>query len=289
MTQQPGQPGGVERFVRAARRPTFAAGLAREAVGATVTAGLWPFGLADRVTHDVRRRVDHEGGAHPTPVLLLHGYGANSSYWLFARKALEAAGFGAVHAFNYQPVRHDIPAASACCVERARQLMDGYGTDRVHLVGHSAGGIVVRHAVQLGGLTEASTVVTVAAPHGGARLARLGIGGTAREMRPGSPLLAALASAPAPAGTRFVSYYSNMDVVVPGHSARLVEPELSPVNHLVKDVGHLSILLAKVFHKSLVEELLISEGRLLRFAGATGGAATGRSTVMLNNDTDHVV
>jgi pimeloyl-ACP methyl ester carboxylesterase len=289
MTQQQGQPGGVERLVRAARRPTFAAGVAREAAGAAVTAGLWPFGLADRVTHDVRRRVGHEGGAHPTPVLLLHGYGANSSYWLFARKALEAAGFGAVHAFNYQPVRHDIPAASARCVERARELMDGYGTDRVHLVGHSAGGIVVRHAVQLGGLTEASTVVTVAAPHGGAPLARWGIGGTAREMRHGSPLLAALASAPAPPGTRFVSYYSNMDAVVPGHSARLVGSALCPVNHLVKDVGHLSILLAKVFHSSLVEELLVSEGRLLRFAGAAGVAATGGSGLMLNDGADHVL
>jgi pimeloyl-ACP methyl ester carboxylesterase len=289
MTHQPGQPGGVERLVRAARRPTFAAGLAREAVGAAVTAGLWPLGLAERVTHDVRHRIDHDDGAHPTPVLLLHGYGANSSYWLFVRKALEAAGFGAVHAFNHQPVRHDIPAASARCVQRARELMDRHGTDRVHLVGHSAGGIVVRHAVQLGGLTEASTVVTVAAPHRGAPLARWGIGGTAQEMRPGSPLLAALAAAPAPIGTRFVSYYSNMDVVVPGHSARLIEPELSPVNHLVKDVGHLSILLAKVFHNSLVEELLISEGRLLRFAAAAGGAATARSGAMLSNDTDHVV
>ena len=175
MTQQPGQPGGVERLVRAARRPTFAVGLAREAAGAAVTAGLWPFGLAGRVKHDMILKGDHEGGAHPTPVLLLHGYGANSSYWLFARKALDAAGFGAVHAFNYQPVRHDIPAASACCVERARALMAMYGTSRVHLVGHSAGGIVVRHAVQLGGLTEASTVVTVAAPHGGAPLARWGM------------------------------------------------------------------------------------------------------------------
>jgi pimeloyl-ACP methyl ester carboxylesterase len=250
---------------------------------------LWPLGLADRLTHDVRRRVSREGGAHPTPVLLLHGYGANSSYWLFASQALEAAGFGAVHAFNYRPVRHDIPAASALCVERARELMDEYQTDRIHLVGHSAGGIVVRHAAQLGGLVEASTVVTVAAPHRGAPLARWGMGGTVREMRPGSPLLALLTAAPAPSGTRFVSYYSNMDVVVPGYSARLTDPHLAAVNHLVKDVGHLSILLARVFHNSLVEELLISEGRLLRFAGAAGDGMRMGTGIMLHNDTDHVV
>jgi hypothetical protein len=286
---QPEQAGGVGRLVRAARRPSFATGLAREAVGTVVTAGLWPLGLADRVTHDVRRRVGQDGGTHPTPVLLLHGYGANSSHWLFASQALEAAGFGAVHAFSYRPVRHDIPAASALCVERARELMAEYRTDRIHLVGHSAGGIVIRHAVQLGGLTEASTVVTVAAPHRGAPLARWGIGGTAREIRPGSPLLATLAAALAPSGTRFVSYYSNMDVVVPGHSARLIEPHLAAVNHLVKDVGHLSILLARVFHNSLVEELLISEGRLLRFVGAAGDRTGVRTAVMLSKDTDHVV
>jgi hypothetical protein len=80
-----------------------------------------------------------------------------------------------------------------------------------------------------------------------------------------------------------------MDVVVPGYSARLVDPHLAAANHLVKDVGHLSILLARVFHNSLVEELLISEGRLLRFAGAVADQTSLRPMTVLHNDTDHVV
>jgi pimeloyl-ACP methyl ester carboxylesterase len=290
MTQPQAQLGGAAaRLVRAARRPSFATGIAREAVGAVVTAGLWPLGLAGRVTHDMRRRVRAGAGVHPTPVLLLHGYGANSSYWLFVTHALEAAGFGAVHSFNYQPVRHDIETASALCVRRARALMEVYGTDRIHLVGHSAGGLVIRHAVQVGGLHEASTVVTVAAPQRGSVMARWGLGGTVSDMRPGSPLLASIAAAPAPPDTRFIAFYSNMDVVVPGHSAMITEPELSAVNHLVKDVGHLSILLARDFHRSLVEELLVSEGHLLRFGARQGAGAGRRPAARLGRETDHVV
>lgn len=265
--------GAGARLVRAVRRPAGAAAVAREAVGTVVTAGLWPIGLAgglrpgwSRIGGSGHERAAVPAGHRtPAPVLLLHGYGANSSYWFSAARALTAVGFP-VHAFDCQLLRHDIPAAAALCVDRSRKLMRAHGVDRIHLVGHSAGGIVLRHAVQLDGLHEASTAVTVAAPHRGAMLARCAPGPTARQLRPGSDLLAALAAAPAAPGTRFVSYHSNMDVIVPGRAAMLLRPDLAAVNHLVKDVGHLSVLYSEDFHRSLAEELLITEGRIVRLA-----------------------
>src|SRR4029453_13117018 len=107
-----------------------------------------------------------------TPVLLVHGFGANKSNWLFLQRHLEQAGFGRGEAFNYNPLLSDIPELAERCAERAEALKERYGVDRVHLVGHSLGGIVVRYAVQVGGLDGVPVVVTICAPPGGSGWAR---------------------------------------------------------------------------------------------------------------------
>lgn len=235
-------------------------GLAREAVSLGVTAALWPFGFADRAGFEISRMVRHGNAAVSTPVLLVHGFAANKSNWLFLQRDLRAAGFGHVHALNYNPLTTDVPAIAAACTARARDLMAATGTDRVHLIGHSLGGVVARYAVSVGGLHEAATCLTIASPHQGVAGARWGIGRTVRQLRPGSAVLRRMAAAGHPGATRFVAYWSNLDLLVPGHRARIVEPALRAANVRIADEGHVSILLSRRLLASVLHELGAAEG-----------------------------
>jgi pimeloyl-ACP methyl ester carboxylesterase len=254
------QRGTAAELLRAVARRQTGPGQLREAASLAITAALWPFGRVDRGVHDVRRRLGESHGITATPVLLVHGYGANKSNWWFLERELRTAGFGVIHALNYNPLRVDVPTVAARCVRRARELMTDTGSEHVHLVGHSLGGIIARYAVQLGGLREAATCITIASPHAGAPLATLGVGRLAVQVRPGSPLLRRLAASSRPTSTRFTAYYSNLDVLVPGWRAMIAEPALRATNILVKDEGHLSIMLSRRLADSVATQLAAAEG-----------------------------
>lgn len=245
-------------MARAAVRPETYPGHAREAVSIAVTAAVWPFGVVDRGLAELRRLLEGDDVGGRPPVLLLHGFGANKSNWLFLHRDLRAAGYRRIDALNYNPLAADIPALAAACAIRARRLAEATGSDRVHLVGHSLGGIVARYAVQLCGLDDiAASCVTVVSPHQGVgNLAcRVAPSRTLRQLAEGSTVLRRLSASSRPLPTRFVAYYSNLDLLVPGHRARIIEPALRATNVLVKDEGHLSILLSRRLSASLVHEL----------------------------------
>jgi hypothetical protein len=60
--------------------------------------------------------------------------------------------------------------------------------------------------------------------------------------------------------TRFVAYYSNVDVLVPGRRAMILEPALAATNVLVRDEGHLSIMLSRRTAASVAGQLAAAEG-----------------------------
>lgn len=258
----------LHRVARAAVRPQTYPGHLREAVSLAVTAALWPFGFADEARREIEGLRQRPAPLRPTPVLLVHGFAANKSNWTFLQRDLRAAGYGHVHALNYNPFRADIPAIAERCVERARTLMEAAGADGVHVVGHSLGGLVARYAVQIGGLEEARTCVTVASPHQGVGAARAAAWPlSVAQLRPDADVLVRLKASSRRMATRFVAYYSNLDLLVPGHRGRIVEPALRATNVLVKDEGHLSILLSRRLAASLVGELAAAD------AAAEAGAS----------------
>lgn len=254
----------VGSVLHAVRRPATYVGHLREAASTILTASVWPtgfsdLGVADAHPHDRPTAVE-------TPVLLVHGYGANRSNWLFLRRYLQQAGFGRVHALNYNPLRADIPELAARCAARVEDLRARFGTARVHLVGHSLGGVVARYAVQVDGL-DAATCVTIASPNGGVRLARYGSPlaavsplASGLQLRPGSAVMERLRTTSRPMATRFVAYYSNLDLIVPARRAMIIEPALRATNILVKDHGHLSIIFSRHLAQSVVDQLAAVEG-----------------------------
>jgi pimeloyl-ACP methyl ester carboxylesterase len=245
---------------RAAVRPETYAAQVREATSLAITATMWPFGWVDRGVTELRSKAAADGSPVKTPVLLVHGYGANKSNWLFLDRQLRHTGFERIHALNYNPLRETVPEIAGRCTLRARELMEHFGTDRVHLIGHSCGGVVVRYAVQLSGLEGVDTCVTIAAPHQGSPLAKLAPCATARSLAPDSALLRRLHGSARHLPTRFVAYYSNVDVLVPGRRAMILEPALAATNVLVRDEGHLSIMLSRRMASSVAGQLAAAEG-----------------------------
>jgi pimeloyl-ACP methyl ester carboxylesterase len=212
-----------------------------------------------------------------TPVVFVHGYGGNASNWLTVELALRRAGFQNLHAMLYNPLAETTPRIAARLARDCRTAMRESGSRRVHVLAHSYGGIVVRYAVARLGLGRAvQTAVTVATPHGGAAIARLGRGPVAADLRPGSDLLRMLASTPHPGCVRWVSYWSDRDPIVRPSSAILRLPGLQVVNVPITGEGHVSILRSPVLTADLVTRLVVSEarrGRALPAVGPTSDAA----------------
>lgn len=237
---------------------TALAGVATELAWTAAHVALYPLGTVAerRRSRDERARfvlddlrpgsrglLLHDVVAAGTPVLLVHGLADNRSVFAVLRRALEARGFGRVLSFCYSPLTNDVRAAAAELADEVERVLARTGYDAVHLVGHSLGGIVARYYVQrLGGASRVTTVCTLGSPHAGTWSAHLLPGRLARQLRPGSDLLAEL-DAPAPGcGTRFVAFWSDLDhVVVPHTSARLDHPDLRTRNVAVRGVGHTSL------------------------------------------------
>lgn len=178
-----------------------------------------------------------------TPILLIHGIMDNRSVFTVFRRALHRRGFGVVHAVNYGLFTGDLRAAAHELREHVEKLCEATGADKVHIVGHSLGGVIARYYVQrVGGSARVDTLVTLGSPHSGTVGAYLIPTALGRQLRPGSPPLTEL-SQPAPdCATRFLVVWSRMDqMVVPQRNARLRHPDLDIAQLELRDVGHLAL------------------------------------------------
>ena len=178
-----------------------------------------------------------------TPILLLHGIMDNRSVFTVFRRTLRRRGFGNVHAVNYSLLTGDIRTAAHELRRHVERLLELTGAEKVHIVGHSLGGMIARYYVQrMGGAATVDTLVTLGSPHQGTLAAYLVPTALARQLRPGSDVLEEL-SRPAPGcSTRFLVVWSRMDqMVLPQRNARLSHPDLDVEEFEVRDVGHLSL------------------------------------------------
>ena len=178
-----------------------------------------------------------------TPILLVHGLVDNRSVFTLLRRALRRRGFGQVLTLNYSPFTSDVRAAAAQLAALVEKTCEDTGHERVHVVGHSLGGVIARYYVQrMGGDARVHTLCTLGSPHAGTVAAHLLPSPLVRQLRPGSELLTELAQ-PAPGcRTRFVAFWSDLDqLIVPKRSARVDHPDLAARNVLLRGVGHMSL------------------------------------------------
>ena len=277
----------AERGVRTVCSPTGLRGAGTEAVWSVAHLVLYPMGAlrepgrrsgretADRFTLDdlppgSRGLLLGDVVAAGTPILLVHGLVDNRSVFTLLRRALRRRGFGQVLTLNYSPFTQDVRSAAVRLAELVEQTCEATGHERVHVVGHSLGGVVARYYVQrMGGDARIHTLCTLGSPHAGTTAAHLLPSRLVRQLRPGSELLTELA-APAPGcRTRFVAFWSDLDqLIVPKRSARIDHPDLAARNVLLRGVGHMSLPIdGRVVHQ--IAELLahLDEDGSTRHAG----------------------
>ncbi|HEY7044102.1 MAG TPA: alpha/beta fold hydrolase [Nocardioidaceae bacterium] len=189
--------------------------------------------------------------AATTPIVLIHGIVDNRTIFTVLRRGLRKRGFGSLRSFSYGPQTNDLRATAARFGAFVEAVVDEAGAGRVHVIGHSLGGLIARYYVQrLGGDARVATLVTLGTPHQGTLAARLLPNRLVRQLRPGSDVMLELAE-PTDCSTRFLSFYSDVDhLVVPARHARLEHPDLAARNVLVRGVGHMSLPLSgRIVHE----------------------------------------
>jgi hypothetical protein len=250
-----GPVGAVRAGLRSLLSPSGLTGGVTELAWVGAHALLYPFGtLAEQLQPDVRYRPGTQAPgvralfaddplAARIPVLLVHGLIDNRSVFAVMRRGLRRRGFAQVCSWNYSPLLRDVESAAAALGEHIERICQETGHEKVHVVGHSMGGLVARYLVQrLGGDRRVDTLVTLGTPHAGTLWAHFLPTPLVRQLRPGSSLIRELAE-PAPGcSTRVTAVYSDLDqMLVPATVGRCDHPDLHARNVFVRGVGHMSL------------------------------------------------
>jgi len=250
-----GARGVAGRGARAVLRPGGIRGVVLETAWVATHIACYPFGftqerLRETDQYSLRGLPPIQRGliignveAAGTPILLIHGLVDNRSIFTVLRRGLRRRGFGRIASMNYSPFTTDIRSAAARLGREVERLCEETGYERVHIVGHSLGGLIARYYVQcMDGDNRVHTLVCLGTPHEGTQAAKLLPQRVVRQLRPDSGVLRELARPARGCQTRFLAIWSDLDqLIVPKQSARIHHPDLFVRNVLVRGLGHLSL------------------------------------------------
>jgi hypothetical protein len=214
-------------------------------------------GFGEALSREAPVQAQREPAARP--VLLVHGFGGTKSSWSHMARTLRARGL-IFDAISYAPFGTSVEQVVDQLTAEVARMLSQTGADKVHLVGHSLGGVVIAEAIASGRLAgQVDTIVTLGAPFGGSPWAHLfPFGAITRALRGDSPLLRRIARAPVPEGVRWLAFTAAFDMIVPGPRAVPPHPEVETVT--VGGVGHLGMLLSQQVVGRIVAALAASGG-----------------------------
>lgn len=210
--------------------------MAMEVNSGIVSAALFPLTLFDRYHGPV-------GNPNGRPILMLNGYLSFGSTWHYQRQKLVDAGFGPIYTMNVGTGK-SIKTYAKQVQQKVQEIQKETGRDDLDLVGHSKGGLVGSYFathLSLETKTKVIHVVTIASPLKGTKVAHVGPGYDAGEMRMDSPFHAELRQKiQEHPEIRFFHIGSKADAVVPASSAVIGE---DPSRQMVlEDMGHLGLV-----------------------------------------------
>lgn len=137
--------------------------------------------------HLVRRRLPPPPPRAPdaTPVVLVAGYLENSGQMYVLGARLRARGFVVLHR-DLPSTLHRIETNATWLRDEVSSILAATGASSAAIIGHSMGGVIGRTLVHLHPCAPVNVVVSIASPHRGTHMGRLGFGPSARDMTPGS-------------------------------------------------------------------------------------------------------
>jgi len=193
-------------------------------------------------------------------VVVLHGLFATAGVLRPLRRHIEQSAPACTASFTYAP-GPGVDAIAQSLADLVERLPEGV---RIHLVGHSLGGIVARWYLQEhGGDPRIVQTVSMASPFRGTRHARLIPTAAGRDISPGSEILRRLSRR-----AHVAAHVPHLSVIA---AADRVVTERATFEHgdelVIEDCGHNSLL----FHPR-VPELLSERVRSLRPLDEAAGA-----------------
>ena len=196
------------------------------------------------------------------PIVLVHGFAASRTCWFAVRRALRADGRTVV-SLDYSPWASSVDEVADRLVDTVEDLLAVTGAEKVHLVGHSLGGVIIAQALTRDRLAgRVDLVVTLGSPFGGTLWAGLlPVAPLVRALRPGSALLRCLAAAPPPSGVRWLAFASTADPIVPADRAVPANRDATLVS--IDGTGHSGMLLAP----DVIEHIVAATKGARRTAG----------------------
>lgn len=215
-----------QRFQRPSLQLCFAL-IFSEVLFNFITLTTLPFGLFNKKNQELKRG--------ESPILLLHGLFDNRSCWFWFKRQLRKRGFHNIVSINLSSW-HNEEILTELLAKRIDELRHRLGVNKVHLVGHSMGGIIARNYIQLrGGEDKVDHLVCLGTPHFGSKLATFSVSPLGKLLIPNSDFLQRLNSAPVPEDVKVTNIYSKKDnMVIPNNSSNLpwgASVELNGMGH----------------------------------------------------------
>lgn len=184
------------------------------------------------------------------PVILLHGLFHNRGCWWWTALQLRR------HGFLVFPLNLQLWQAPELAVEALASKVEeliALGAERVHLVGHSMGGLIARAYLRRPErAARVGRCILLGTPNAGSRLAPLAVSPTGLLLLSGSEYLREFREDPLPDGVRLTAIYSRHDnLVIPGDSGRLEGAH----NIELTELGHTTLLYDPVAVETVIAEL----------------------------------
>ncbi len=228
----------IASFLRsspAERHPAYMEVLAwfREVLVLWFVGALWPLQMLRRTWSR------HRGKGETIPVILVPGYLESETLMHRLRNALKQSG-RPYATYKYQPLLGPGETQTLRLLSFVREVKASFAADRVDMIGHSFGGLLIRRLLTHCDLHEVGKVVLLAVPHKGSQIAVLAPGQAGRDLQPDSGFIRSLAAEPEVHPT--LDLRASCDAMIhPRESARLNESS----ERLGGAWGHNSMLIAQ--------------------------------------------
>lgn len=183
------------------------------------------------------------------PLVLVHGYGLNAGSLWWLRRRLQRDGWGPIYCCRYRSLRTTLDRAAEALRQELRAAPPRGAP--LTLIGHGAGGLVIRHYLRRTPAPTVRRVITLGTPHRGTVLARYGP--WRHSLAPGAPSLVKLNAVDRlPQQFDVIAIYSTFDAVALPHTHARYP---GAFNIQLDNVGHHALLYSHKVYRLIAENL----------------------------------